>query len=59
MLYRARLAFKHKLGLVLVFSLVTIVICLAIARAIEVSRGGNQDGVILALWSITESTACK
>ena len=59
MLYKARLTVKHKIGLAVVFSLVIIIICVAIARAIEISRGTHQDGVLLALWGIIETTACK
>lgn len=59
MLYRARLAFRQKLGLATVFSLVTIIICVAIARAVEISNRSHRDGVLLALWGIIESTVCE
>ena len=59
MLYRARLAFRQKLGLAAVFSLVTIIICVAIARAVEISSKTHKDGVLLALWGIIESTVCE
>ena len=60
MLYKARLTFRrNKIGLAVVFSLVIAIISVAIARAIEISRGTHQDAVLLALWGIIESTTCK
>ena len=59
MLYKARLGAKQKLGLAAVFSLVTIIIGVAIARAVEISRPTPKDGFLLALWGIIESTACE
>lgn len=59
MLYKARLPFRQKLGLAAVFSLATIIICVAIARAVEISSRTHKDGVLLALWGIIESTVCE
>ena len=59
MLYKARFGIKQKLGLAAVFSLVTIIISVAIARAVEISRPPPNNGVLMALWSIIESTVCK
>ena len=59
MLCKARLTIKHKIGLAVVFSLVIFIVCVAVARAIEIGRGTDQDGVLLALWGIIESTTCK
>ena len=59
MLYRSRFALKQKLGLATVFSLATIIIGVAIARAVEISSRTHKDGVMFALWGIIESTVCK
>ena len=59
LLYTVRLASKQKLGIAAVFSLGIIIILVAIARAIQISRKSFTDGVLLALWGIIESTVCK
>ena len=59
LLYTVRLAPKQKLGIAAVFSLGTIIILVAIARAIQISRKAFADGVLLALWGIIESTVCE
>ena len=57
MLYKARLAFRKKVGLAIMFSLAAIVIVLAIARAVELTT--DKDGILVDLWGIIESTVCK
>ena len=37
----------------------SMLICVAIVRAVEISKGHYQDSVLLALWGIVESTACE
>ena len=59
MLHKAKLAFRPKVGLAIMFSLAAIVIFVAIARAVELTKGIDRDGILVALWSITESTVCK
>ena len=59
LLYTVRLAPKQKLGLAAVFSIGIIIILVAIARAVQISRKAFADGVLLALWGIIESTVCK
>ena len=59
LLYTVRLAPKQKIGLAAVFSLGTIIILTAIARAVQISRKAFADGVLLALWGIIESTVCE
>lgn len=59
LLYTVRLAPKQKLGLAAVFSIGVIIILVAIARAVQVSRKAFADGVLLALWGIIESTVCE
>ena len=49
MLYKARFGVKQNLGLAAVFSLVTIIIYVAITRAVEISRPPPNDGVLMAL----------
>ena len=58
LLYTVRLAPKQKIGIAAVFSL-GIIIFVAMARAIQISRKAFADGVLLALWGIIESTVCK
>ena len=59
LLYTVRLAPKQKLGIAAVFSLGIIIVLVAIARAIQISRKAFADGVLLALWGIIESTVCE
>lgn len=59
LLYTVRLAPKQKLGIGAVFSLGIIIILVATARAIQISRKAFADGVLLALWGIIESTVCE
>ena len=59
LLYTVRLAPKQKIGIAAVFSLGIIIILVAMARAIQISRKAFADGVLLALWGIIESTVCK
>ena len=54
--YTVRLAPKQKLGVAAIFSLGIIIILVAMARAIQISRKAFADGVLLALWGIIEST---
>lgn len=56
LLYTVRLARKQKIGLGAVFSIGIIIILVAIARAVQISRKAFADGVLLALWGIIEST---
>lgn len=59
LLYTVRLAPKQKLGLAAVFSIGILIILVAIARAVQISRKAFADGVLLALWGIIESTVCE
>ncbi len=59
LLYTVRLAPKQKLGLAAVFSIGIIIIFVAIARAVQISRKAFADGVLLALWGIIESSVCE
>ena len=59
LLYTVRLAPKQKLGLAIVFSIGIIIVLVAIARAVQISRKAFADGVLLALWGIIESTVCE
>ena len=59
LLYTVRLAPKQKIGIAAVFSLGIIIILVAMARAIQISRKAFADGVLLALWGIIESTVCE
>lgn len=59
LLYTVRLAPKQKLGLAAVFSIGILIILVAIARAVRISRKAFADGVLLALWGIIESTVCE
>ena len=59
LLYTVRLAPKQKLGLAAVFSIGILIILVAIARAVRISRKAFSDGVLLALWGIIESTVCE
>ena len=59
MLYKSRLAFRQKVDLAIVFSLAVVVIVVAVARAVELSNGTDRDRILVALWSIFESTVCK
>lgn len=59
LLYTVRLARKQKIGLGAVFSIGIIIILVAIARAVQISRKAFADGVLLALWGIIESTVCE
>ena len=59
LLYTVRLAPKQKVGIAAVFSIGIIIILVAIARAVQVSRKAFADGVLLALWGIIESTVCE
>ena len=59
LLYPVRLAPKQKIGIAVVFSLGIIIILVAMARAIQISRKAFADGVLLALWGIIESTVCE
>lgn len=59
LLYTVRLAPKQKIGLATVFSIGIIVILVAIARAVQISRKTFADGVLLALWGIIECTICE
>ena len=59
LLYTVCLAPKQKLGIAAVFSLGIIIILVAMARAIQISRKAFADGVLLALWGIIESTVCE
>lgn len=59
LLYTVRLAPKQKLGLAAVFSIGILIILVAIARAVRISRKAFADGVLLAVWGIIESTVCE
>lgn len=59
MLYRGRFASRQKVGLGIVFFLATIVIVVAIARAVELAKGTDKDEILVTLWNIIESTVCK
>ena len=59
LLYTVRLAPRHKLGIAIVFSVGIIIILVAIARAVQISRKAFADGVLLALWGIIETTVCE
>lgn len=59
LLYTVRLAPKQKIGLGAVFSIGIIIILVAVARAVQISRKAFADGVLLALWGIIESTVCE
>lgn len=59
LLYTVRLAPKQKVGLATVFTIGIIIILVAIARAVQISRKAFADGVLLALWGIIESTVCE
>lgn len=59
LLYTVRLAPKQKLGLAACFSIGILIIMVAIARAVQISRKAFADGVLLALWGIIESTVCE
>ena len=59
MLYTAQLASRQKAGLAIVFSLAAIVIGVAIARAVDLTKGTDKDGIFVDLWGIIESTVCK
>ena len=57
--YTARLAPKQKVALAAAFSLGILVIIVAVARVVQVSKQAFGDGVLLALWGTTESTLCE
>ena len=59
LLYTVRLASKQKLGLAACFSIGILIILVAIARAVQISRKAFADGVLLALLGIIESTVCE
>lgn len=59
LLHTVRLAPKQKLGIAAVFSVGIIIILVATARAVQISRKAFADGVLLALWGIIESTVCE
>ena len=59
MLYKAPLALREKVGLMIVFCLPGILIAGVIARAVELTKGTDKDEVFVAIWTISHSTVCK
>lgn len=59
LLYTVQITRKQKLGLVGVFGIATIIIVVALIRAVEVTTKARTDGVLLTVWSVIESTVCK
>jgi hypothetical protein len=58
-LWVAKINFKQKLGLALVFCLGFAIIAAAIIRAIEITGKTFSDQAALAVWGIVESSICK
>lgn len=59
LLYTVKITTKQKLGLAGVFGIATIIIVVAIVRAVEITTRARTDAVLLTVWSIIESTVCK
>lgn len=59
LLYTVQITRKQKLGLVGVFGIATIIIIVAMIRALEVTTRARTDAVLLTVWSVIESTVCK
>lgn len=59
LLYTVKITTRQKLGLAGVFGIATIIIVVAIIRAVEVTTRARTDAVLLTVWSIIESTVCK
>lgn len=56
LLYTVKITTKQKLGLAGVFGIATIIIVVAIVRAVEITTRARTDAVLLTVWSIVEST---
>lgn len=59
MLYKAPLALREKVVVMIVFSFPGILIAGAIARAVELTKGTDKDEIFVAIWTIIHSTVCK
>ena len=59
LLYTVKITKQQKLGLAGVFGIATIIIVVAIIRAVEITTRARTDAVLLTFWSIIESTVCK
>ncbi|MCJ1468537.1 hypothetical protein MMC07_007166, partial [Pseudocyphellaria aurata] len=56
LLYSVKITTKQKLGLFGVFGIATIIIVVAIIRAVQITTRARTDAVLLTVWSIIEST---
>ncbi|KAL8822968.1 MAG: hypothetical protein Q9191_006306, partial [Dirinaria sp. TL-2023a] len=56
LLWNLQVTRKQKLGLVIVFSVAVIIICVAIVRAVQIHSTARSDGILLNIWSIIESS---
>ena len=59
LLYTVKITAKQKLGLAGVFGISSIIIVVAIIRAVESTTRARTDAVLLTVWSIVESTVCE
>ena len=58
LLFNLQISHRAKTGLASVFLLAIIIIVVAIVRATQIGGKLRSDDVLLAVWSLIESTIC-